>query len=439
MRKLKVLNILSAIIILAKINLYAVGSGGIANEVTSAEDLSNLLAITGSKTDPTVVYHNPAGILDQGKLNTSLGLTYFDFSVKREGSNGTSDKMKTTKAVVPNFGLTQGLADGKLAWGLAVVSPYGLQTEWSDTSNVRYVATKSTLNMLDVTPAIAYRPIRKLSVGFGLDYYTTFKADLQKKISVDAVNFQLGFPTAGSPDANSKLSGDGDQWGYHTGFVYNPTESHTFGVAYHSEVKTKIEGDLELTGLSGASAVVFGGSDYKTHAETDLFYPQNVQLGYKYSKGDKWEAGFNAAWYDWSANQELRITLPNATANQKAVAEQATPLKWRDVWSATIGGFYRFSDKWKLNMGAFYLPKVYPGSTFSPGVPDLSKIGISVGPSYTKNSFSIDTVYNPVFLRSRDVKNNLGQAATGSAAADVSGKYKGMLHIIGITARYRFS
>ena len=418
--------------------IFAVGSGGIANESLSAESLSNLLGITGTKTDPITVYDNPASMSDLGKSNTSLGAMYFNTHAKREGSNGTSDTMKTGNVVSPNFATVLGFGDGKFSAGFAVISPYGLKTEWSDTSNVRYVATKSQINMLDITPAVSYRFSPQFSLGAGADYYSTFNADLEKKVPVDALNFVLGFPTLGAPDANSKLSGDGNAWGYHAGFLFNPTPAHTFGVVYHSEVKTKIEGNLELNGLSGASAAVFGGTDYKTRARTDLFYPQSVQLGYKYDHDDKWEAGVNVAWYDWSSNKQLEIKLPDASPTQRAIAGNPIPLHWRDVWSATVGGYYRYTENFKLNMGAYYLERVYPESTFSPAVPDMNKIGLSVGPSYTKGAWSVDAIYNPLFYLNTKINNNIGQSSTGLASADISGKYSAIIHIVGVNVRYKY-
>jgi long-chain fatty acid transport protein len=418
--------------------LWAVGSGGIANEIPSSEGLGELLSVAGSKSDPSVVYSNPASIGDiVGKSNASAGLAYLNLSAERSGNNHSTDKMKNTSALVPNVSVTQSLIGNKLGFGLAVISPYGLETEWADDSNVRYVATKSKLKMYDITPAISYRPSDKWALGIGADYFNTFDTDLQKKAPVDVINYALGFPTAGSPDANSELSGDGHQWGYHTGVLYNPNPNNTFGVTYHSEVKTKIEGNLEITGLSGASASVFGGTNYKTRARTDLFYPQNVQLGYKYSHGEKWEAGFNLAWYDWSSNKQFEIVLPDATPTQRAIAGNPIPLHWRDVWSGTIGGSYRFSDAWKLNGSAYYLPNVYPEQTFSPAIPDLAKIGIAIGPSYTKGSWGVDAVYNPLFYKHTTINNTVGQDSAGPNA-DISGRYKAMVHIVGVNVKYKF-
>lgn len=356
MSKCKLLTLVVSIFLCYQSNVFAIGSGGISNEGVSAEHLGTLLSILGSKTDPTVVYNNPASIGDLGKFSGTVGMTYYNFSAERT-ANGVTEKMETTNAVVPNFGVSASFHEGKIGAGLAVLSPYGLQTEWSETSSVRYVATESTLKMIDITPGVSFRPSEEIAFGIGADYFLTFDTDLQKKAPVDAVNAGLCQanpllcpPTSGAPDANSRLSGDGNQWGYHAGVLYNPSPNHTLGVTYHSEVKTRIEGDLELSGLTGASALVFGGSDFKTPAYTDLFYPQNVQFGYKYSQ-KKWEAGVGFAWYDWSSNTQLAINLPNATAAQKSIAGAPIPLAWRDVWSVALGGSLFLSNSWKLNGG----------------------------------------------------------------------------------------
>lgn len=421
-------------------NSFGLGSGGIGAEALSAKSLALGGAIVGIDDDPSFVYSNPAAIGDMGRGNFSLGLMYYNFSAKREKS-GVTDKMDTTKAFVPNFSFAHSLMDGKFGVGFSVVSPYGLETEWPGTSNVRYVATKSTLNMLDVAPAISYRPSEKLALGFGLDYFSTFKANLQKKVSVDVINFLVGAPTLGSPDANSELDGDGSQWGYHSSVMYSPTKSNEFAVSYHSEVKTKIEGNVMLTGLSGASASagVFGGTDFKTAASVDLFYPQNVQIGYSHLFNERHKVILTTAWYDWSSNQELKPVLPNATATQAGLLSGATPLKWRDVWSFAIGSDHKISEKWSIQDSAYYEPNVYPPDTFSPALPDLARIGLAIGGTYKVKNTNINLIYNPIFMKDRIINNNLGQSSAGFAGADISGNYSGIIHIVGLNVMHQFN
>jgi long-chain fatty acid transport protein len=357
--------------------------------------------------------------------------------VKREGASAA--KMDTTDVVVPNGYFTKQFMGGKIGFGLGVVSPYGLQTSWGDTSSVRYVATTSDIRMMDVTPAVSYRPSERFAVGAGVDYFSTYKATLQKKVSVDAVNVGLGGSPAGLPDGNSKMDGDGDGWGYHAGVLVSPTPKHHVGVTFHSEVKTKIEGQVELTGLSGASAGPngFGGTNFKTKARTDLFYPANVQIGYRFDPNVKWSFFANAAWFHWAANKQLTIVLPDATATQQAIAGKPVPLDWKDGWSVSVAGKYKLNERWALNGGLCYEPAVYPEQTFSPSIPDMDRFGISVGPNYRNGNWGVDAVYNPIFMRRTTINNKIGQANAGPAG-DISGTYKGQVHIVSVSARYFF-
>jgi len=102
-----------------------------------------------------------------------------------------------------------------------------------------------------------------------------------------------------------------------------------------------------------------------------------------------------------------------------------------------LGGHYRFNEAWKLNLSAYYLPRVYQESTFSPAVPDMNKIGVTVGPGYQHGDWGVDAFYNPLFYKTTNITNTVGQSNAG-AGGDISGKYYAMVHIVGVNVRYRY-
>jgi long-chain fatty acid transport protein len=380
-----------------------------------------------------VVYSNPARIGDLGKFNSTIGGNLVLWDAERSG-NGTSDTMESQSIFIPSFGVTGSAQDGRWGFGLAVLSPYGLKTEWSDTSSVRYVATKSDLTMVDITPGVSYRPSDKWSVGMGIDYFKVLDVTLERKV----LNISGSNPS-GDPDANSKMSGDGDQWGYHAGLMFQPFEKHAFGAVYHNEVKMKIEGDIELTGLAADYMGLFQGTSFKTKGSVDLMLPQNVQLGYAFIPSDRWRFEINGAWFDWSANQQLKPVTPNVTnPTQASLLTNPTPLKWKDVWSFGLGSTFAPGGNFKWSGNVFYITAAVPEETFSPAIPDSDRYGFGFGPSYTKNRFVIDAVYNYTIYKDRTVNNNMGQTVAGFAAADISGTYKSNIQIIGLNVGYRY-
>ncbi|MDR4472403.1 MAG: outer membrane protein transport protein [Nitrospira sp.] len=58
------------------------------------------------------------------------------------------------------------------AVGLAVFSPFGTLTRWSDSSPFATATTKAAFELIDIRPSIAFRPIPDLAIGLGADIYT---------------------------------------------------------------------------------------------------------------------------------------------------------------------------------------------------------------------------------------------------------------------------
>src|SRR6185437_8603855 len=93
-----------------------------------------------------------------------------------EDNSGGQTKMRSIDAAVPNMALTHSFMDGKLAAGLSVESPYGLETHWPGDSPLRYVATNSKLGMAIVSPGVAYQICPIASFGVAADYVNLFDA-----------------------------------------------------------------------------------------------------------------------------------------------------------------------------------------------------------------------------------------------------------------------
>ncbi len=292
---------------------FALGAASYSSELISTRSLGEGgTGVAGTQNDPTSVYTNPAAMTILKGTQATIGLTYvnasptftnaatsggFGASQYTAGQPGQVSGARATSVIVPSFAATTQFLDGKLAAGLAVVTPYGLETHFDGDSPIRYATTDARLRIIDITPSVAYKVNDVFSVGVGVDYWDTTEGDLEKKVNVNALNASLS--GVGGPDANSALTGTGDGWGYHLGTTIRPSEHHQIGLVYHSSVKMNLTGTTQLTGLSGKSALVFGGSNFSTGVTAPLFMPQNVQLGYSYMPNDQWSFEADAAWYDW--------------------------------------------------------------------------------------------------------------------------------------------
>jgi long-chain fatty acid transport protein len=423
-------------------DVLALGGANIGNEVPSARAAGQgFVGVAAQNDDPLIAYANPAGLTQLKGTQVTLGAAWENLHGNYESVSGNKTKMRSVDVAVPNGAVTRSFQDGRAAVGLAVLSPFGLETHWAGDSPLRYVTTDARLHLVFIAPSVAYQLHPKVSIGAGADYVNAFDASLEKKVSVDAVNTALGAGTLGSPDANSRLKGTGTNWGYHAGILFQPTERHSFGFAYHSKIKLTVNGSAELKGLSGASAFLFGGSDYSTSAYTDIVLPQNLQFGYAFKPTAKWIWEVDAAWYDWSSGRDLNIRYSETDPNRLAVLNVGNPsaLSLRNTWNIATGINYKWTDRTQLRGGFWYLPHSMPESTFNPAYLDLSRYGLTFGAGYALTSaLQIDLAYNAIFFHNRHVNNNVGTNSSGIPGYNINGAYKNFTNLIAMNFTYKW-
>jgi len=366
----------------------------------------------------------------------TFGIQWENIHGSFTGNSGLETKERVTNVAVPNVSATQSYLEGKLAAGLSVQSPFGLETHWDGNSPMRYVATNSVLHLVYVTPAIAYQVHPKFSVGAGVDYINLFDAQLDREVAT------------GGADGTASLRGQAASWSFHTGIVYQPTEQHAIGITYHNKVNLRVNGNVTLSGLSGAASGVFGSSTYSTSAYTDLVLPQNIQFGYAYKPNENWIFEADTAWYHWSEGRELNVRYAETDPTRLGVltnggASDPVPLTSRDAWSANAGVNYRVNNKWQVRTGFWYEPWALPESTFNPAFMDLSRYGVSVGAGYAIiESLTVDAAYTVLFFHNRTINNNV-QANTsgipdGFAGTGTNGTYKDFANLLALNFTYRF-
>jgi long-chain fatty acid transport protein len=401
----------------------ALGTASYSSELISARSLGQGgTGVAGVYLDPISAYTNPAALSALAGTQITAGAAYvnsrpeFRSRVNSSGglggsytasTDGSVSGARVLQALVPQFGASTQVMDGKLSFGLAFVTPYGLETHWNGDSPLRYQATDARLRVIDVTGAAAYRLNDSVSVGVGLDYYDTIEGQLDKKINTPAVNAALGAPGA-SADANSRLNGNGDGIGYHAGLTLRPNARHQVGLVYHSMVKMLLHGDVELTGLDGAAAGLFGGQNFTADAAAPLYIPQNVQLGYAYMPNERWQLEADAAWYDWSVARELGVVYSGVTSAQSGVLNNpaSNPIRFnpRNTLSFGAGLNHKCAEALSLRGGFYYQAASLPERTFNASFVDLPRYGAAVGAGIRAGEdFTVDLAYNAVFTHARAV------------------------------------
>jgi long-chain fatty acid transport protein len=384
--------------------------------------------------DPSAIYFNPAGLTQLDAPTLSLGAAVISLESKYEPTSGGSARMGSFIPVIPNLYYSTPI---KTKWtaGFGVNAPFGLETHWNDNGPLRYMSTESNLAMINFNPTIAYEINDTLSIGAGI-VYSVSNATLRSRVNETALNsFLSGSPTM-SPDGGKKLEGYGDSWGYDLGVLYHVRTNHRLGLSYRSELQTHLKGNVELSGLSGASRGLFGGETYNTAAETDIKYPETVLLGYAYNPG-RWTFELDGEWAHYSRLDETRITYTEETNPSRLGVlntDNPIPRDWRNTWNVGLGVNYVFNDTWQTRGGYFHYPKVIPTETWEPSIPESSHNGYTVGGTFSRRSFSVDLAYNFIQLNKRTIHNDVG---ANSLATD-DGNYKTTAHIFSANMNYKF-
>ncbi len=219
--------------------------------------------------DGSGMFFNPASLVNDGKVMT-LGAfligPYGDFTDTSSTSmKGTVSSLNKKWYPVPNIYFSTPFAN-RYAFGVGVMAPYGLTTDWPVTSQGRYLGYKSVVQGVYVQPTLAVKLNDKVSLGFGVDA-TYLNVELRQRVDLSTQYLRPGVPFAaiGVPKytdfADVQLKGNTWHAGYHLGLLVSPSDRFSFGVRY----------------LSGQSVAVNSGTIDTTQIMTGLKFPP--QLG----------------------------------------------------------------------------------------------------------------------------------------------------------------
>ncbi len=432
---LKFVILLETIIIFFITPAIALGHG-FANYVHGAKPVAMGNAFTALADDPTAIFYNPAGILKLNGTHFCFGATTFlaNSTFKSNGTAGipgayvgqTTD-LKDQVWIAPNIFLTHKIND-HVAVGIGEFSSFGMGTDWPDNWEGRFAvgSTKSLLKTYSINPVIAYKPIERLSVAFGI---------VAQRISFELTNGMwidlspLGISL--SPiEIDSALEGNDWDWGWNASFLFNITENFTIGASYRSEVTHNLKSidvtfdpELSLLGLNNSSAV----SRFKTPAI--------------FSMGTAWTSGsltlsFDAYWTEWSTYDKLSLRFDTPPVG--GIPEIEIKKNWHNSWTLGWGIQYKLSKHLDARAGFIYDESPIPSDTIDPSIIHGDSLVYCLGLGTQYGDVTIDCAYNYIDSRNRNYNNLLGDQLNPGGGR-VTGKFRdNNCHVIIIQCDYHF-
>ena len=391
--------------------------------------------------------YNPAAIGVAGHLDVALSVTgvfpsseYSDASATLLGvapvAGQSASDGTIQNAAIPNFSLSYTPIE-HLSFGLVVNTPFGLDTEYTDGSILRYQAQRTALLAVEVTPIVAYEiwPGIVAAAGVRVQYVDLSVTSIIDAGGIAAANSIPGF-APGSSDMPASFNGDDTAVGYTLGIQASPHRMIDLGVAYFSAIEHSIGGNSHfalgssvagqtLNGLTG----VFSAENFDTKIDT----PASLAIGLRLNATDRLRVLFSERVMFWSRFDIVSLSFDDGVTPNERLTQN-----WRDSTMTSLGVEYDLPSRTTLRAGYMYDESPVRGRFASPRIPDSDRHWISLGVSQSvTDQISADLGLAYAFFDERKIR--LSGTATentlrGSLEADIDSS--AVAASLGV--RYRF-
>jgi len=412
--------------------------------------------------DGSAIFFNPAGLsLARGRSVVSVGGTFVaprgDFT---DSSTGQVSRLLNRVIPSPSGYYARGITE-RATVGLGVFAPYGLETDWPDTSEGRFLGYKSMVRGLYVQPTVAYRLGERWSVGAGIDV-NFVSVELRRRLDLAAQAVPggggatfgvLGIPS-GTDFADVALKGSARGWGYHVGIRFQATDRLALGARFLSRQRVDIGNGRATIAQIPTGIVLPQNNPFGAPAGTPLDailaqqfaegaplsdqtvttvlnFPEQAVVGFSYEVSPGVKVLGDANYTDWRVFQSLPIDFQRL--GTVTVAED-----YRATYGGRFGGEVRLRPGTTLRAGFDFHGAAAPAQSVTPVLPGGARREFSAGVGTRPTShITVDLAYEYVDQSNRLGRSTNGGMATPTVAVD-NGVYAFHAHLFGVSLSYAF-
>jgi long-chain fatty acid transport protein len=297
-------------------------------------------AAAGTDEAMTIAY-NPASIsrMEGNQLFASAGAIIgnmnFDlrYTTPLNGTDDGGDAGET--APFASMAYLHDFDSDRWSAGVGLYAVSGAGIDYGDNWAGRFQATDVFLQVMAISPTVAYQVTEELSLGVTLQGYY---ADLEVKTAVPR-------PDQSKPEGKAEINGDDIRPGYALGAMYELSDRTRFGLAYQSELKPKFDGDFKLQ-VNDANVGELDDISRNISTNTELVLAEYVRFSVHQDMDERWAVDFTVGWDNWSAFKNVLIETQDVQAN--------IPGDWRDTYHYAWGAQYKLDKYWTLTSGIAY-------------------------------------------------------------------------------------
>lgn len=280
--------------------------------------------------------------------------------------------------------------------GIALVSTGGSVIDYGADFSGALLLQDAKLITAQLNPSVAYKVNEQLSLGVGL------VAEYGK--------LEQNF--AGTDKFQTEATGSDLDFGYTLSAFYEFSDNHRLGFSYRSEIEHDMDGNLTIAhqGLDSSVGIIM---------------PANASLSGYHNVTDKAALLWSLGWTQFSSVETTNIAL-----DQRVIEIQR---QWDDTVTASLGGYYRLNEKWRLEGGVSYESSPQDDPTMQyPDVPTGELWKYAIGATYDINqSWRMNIYYEYLDVGTPSIEFQL-------ANSTLRGDYSAAIHFFGVMTNYRF-
>ena len=459
----KLCSVLISMLLVAGLAGSALASGFAIVE-QSVSGLGYSFAGSLSGDDASAMFFNPASIsLIEGQqvvagLHVIVPSAKFSkttaqnaLGVPYTGGNGGDGGVT---AFVPNLYYSNKVSD-KLSFGLGINAPFGLATDYDRAWVGRYHAKESDVATININPVVAYKVTDQLTLAAGI---SAEYMDVTLSSMVDGGLVAFGasgnnpglIPIVSDSAYDVFAENTADDWafGFNLGLMYEITKDTRLGLAYRSEVKHKLKGDVKTE----VPAILEGTLDSMMPGLSDMLFPASqgiygsitlpaVASFNVFSQiTDKFALMGDVTWTGWSSFDKLTINFEGLGIAGKS--SSTTTENWDDTWRYSLGASYQLTEALKLRGGVAFDETPISDDYRTPRIPGEDRTWVSIGAGYQiSESIYMDFAYAHLFVPDAKMQKTASLADPDGedfARGTIVGEFENSVDIASIQFSYSF-
>ncbi|HSP34743.1 MAG TPA: OmpP1/FadL family transporter [Thermoanaerobaculia bacterium] len=391
-------------------------------------------AFAATADDPSALYYNPAGLAQQRRASILVGGTAISFTNQFTGdpndefTAGTTGHYRRHIFVPPNAYAVVPIGSN-LTFGIGMMTPFGLRTNWANPWIGRFQASDSNVKTVEIEPALAWQTSDgRFALGGGPTY----------RRSHIVLQRNNAFPGSGVDPftgrivdvANVWLNSDWNSaWGWNLGVMWKPSDALHVGASYRSQMDINYTGEAVFTQISTGNpqldALVKAGLPPNQPITTKIPYPATMLLGVSTGVIPNWTIEADIDRTTWSRFKALDVNFSQTPANNLH-----RPENWKDTTAYRLGANHPVTQNWDVRFGLLYDENPQPTYAVSALLPDANRKGVTFGAGYHGGPWIVDWT---VFVLHFDTRGTFGQSQEG-----LNGSFKTDATLMSLNFGYRF-